>query len=83
MKLEDILLDWEDYDNRKKKTQDANFFSCSEDWEIEYLIQKIRKLDPRIREGKIITAIGECCGSVDTPRPRKEFLACIVSNLNP
>ena len=39
MSVEKILNeDWSEYDDRKKKGQDSHFFSCEEDWEVEYLV---------------------------------------------
>ncbi|PTB96224.1 hypothetical protein C9994_08365 [Marivirga lumbricoides] len=81
MDLNSILSGWQEYDDRKKKGVDARFFSCSEDWEVEYLIQKIRKANPQLSEGEVYSAIRECCRTIEAPRPRKEFVACVIAKL--
>lgn len=73
--------DWEDYDNRKLKGQDKKFFSCTEPWEVDYLVKKIKKHYPNYSETTIRNAIASCCKTVEAPRPRKEFVACVVSKL--
>lgn len=73
--------DWSDYDNRKKKHIDANYFSCEEPWEREYLTRKIRENYPQYSEATIIAAIGACCIEVHAPRPRKTFVECVMRRL--
>lgn len=38
MLLKIFSEDWPDYDNHKKKVDDARYFSCTEAWERECLI---------------------------------------------
>jgi len=73
--------DWSDYDNKKKKKEDALFFSCEEPWEREYLTQKIRKVYPQFSESAISAAISACCVEVKPPRPRKAFVECVMRRL--
>lgn len=75
--------DWEDYDNRKKKKEDRLFFSCDEKWEVDYLRDKIYKKYPEFSKADIEIAIGKCCNSVPAPRPRKDFVECVMSRLSP
>ncbi len=72
---------WSDYDDKKKKTRDASFFSCEESWEREYLIRKIRKVYPQYSEAAITAAISACCMQVRAPRPRKAFVECVMERL--
>lgn len=72
--------DWSDYDNRKKRYQDRFFFSCDESWEVDYLIKKIKKYKNR-SDLEIRNAIASCCKSVNSPRPRKAFVECVMSKL--
>lgn len=82
MSTEKILSqDWEDYDDRKKKKGDSNFFSCDEEWEVDYLISKILKQHPDISPEKIKTAIDECCRTVHGNKPRAKFVACVMNRL--
>jgi hypothetical protein len=73
--------DWTDYDNRKKKKEDSLYFSCEEAWEVDYLINKIKKHWPYKTESAIREAISTCCRSVPAPRPRDVFVRCVVSKL--
>jgi len=81
MSLIKVLEDWSDYDNRKKKKEDAKDFSCSESWEVDYLINKIRKVFPQLTRTVIREAIQHCCVAVATPRPRKIFVECVLKRL--
>jgi len=73
--------DWSDYDNRKKVKTDRLFFSCEEDWEVDYLVRKIRKHHPGKSEEDVRRAIQACCGVVRAPRPRKDFVECVSRRL--
>lgn len=73
--------DWSDYDNRKLKGVDARYFSCEEEWERNYLVRKIRKFYPQYSETAIQAAIASCCKQVPAPRPRKQFVECVMSKL--
>ncbi|REC49942.1 MULTISPECIES: hypothetical protein [Chryseobacterium] len=74
--------DWSDYDDRKKKKGDANFFACTESWEVDYLVRKIRKQHPEISELRIREAISSCCRTIPGNKPRKEFVECVAGKLN-
>jgi hypothetical protein len=75
--------DWSDYDNKKKKGVDARFFSCEEQWERDYLINKIMKIYPSKNRAQIVSAINSCCVSADMPsnKPRTQFVACVMSKI--
>ncbi|OJW82321.1 MAG: hypothetical protein BGO69_17175 [Bacteroidetes bacterium 46-16] len=73
--------DWSDYDDKKKKKEDRLFFSCEEEWEVEYLVKKIKKHYPEISDAKIKEAIGLCCKTIHAPRPRKTFVECVMKRL--
>lgn len=73
--------DWSDYDDRKKKRTDAQFFSCEESWEREYLLRKIRRVYSQYSEATITAAISACCVEVRGPRPRKAFVECVMRRL--
>ncbi|KGO95110.1 hypothetical protein [Flavobacterium subsaxonicum] len=82
MSKETILNeDWADYDDRKKKEHDKHFFSCEEEWEVDYLVKKIHGKFPSISTDKIRTAIKLCCNSVPAPRSRKTFVECVMNRL--
>lgn len=73
--------DWEDYDNRKiKDGRDSRYFSCEEQWEVDYLVRKMKKHKGN-SEQEIRNAIAACCKTVAAPRLRKTFLDCVMSEL--
>ena len=73
--------DWLEYDNKKKKSIDGHFFACTEPWEVQYLIEKIKKFFPEYSDMNIARAITTCCLSLNTPHPRKEFIQCVIQRL--
>ncbi|HEY9048259.1 MAG TPA: hypothetical protein VIN08_20270 [Ohtaekwangia sp.] len=81
MSLTKVLENWSDYDNKKKKGEDANFFSCTESWEVDYLVNKIKKVFPSQTTDAIVRAIQACCSSISAPRPRRVFVECVLRRL--
>lgn len=83
MSISKILSeDWTEYDDKKLKGQrDANFFACSEIWEIEYLKKKIKKYYPALTDNVMMSAIKDCCLSVPAPHPRRVFVDCVVRKI--
>ncbi len=73
--------DWSTYDDRKNRLEDRLFFSCEEDWEMEYLIGKIIKTHPAVSRDAIREAMRACCLHVPAPRPRTKFVECVMSQL--
>ena len=73
--------DWSEYDNKKKKKEDRLFFSCEEQWEVDYLVKKIRKHEPYKTDDAIKRAIASCCKEIPAPRPRDKFVRCVMSKL--
>ena len=74
--------DWEDYDNRKiRDKRDSAFFSCDEPWEVNYLIEKLRKRFPFKTDSAIREAIASCCKSVTGIKPRGKFDEHIANRL--
>lgn len=73
--------DWSDYDNKKKKYEDRFFFSCDEDWEIDYLLKKIKRHLPQKTDADIRNAINSCCKEIAAPRHRKTFVECVMRKL--
>lgn len=74
--------DWSAYDNRKiRDNRDSSKFSCVEQWELNYLITKLRKYFPFKTDSVIRGAISACCTQVKAPRPREIFVECIVQRL--
>lgn len=81
MNLERVLENWEDYDKKKKKGVDARYFSCSEQWEIDYLTEKIVIVFPKQMPDRIRRAISSCCEIVPAPRLRRKFVECVLRRL--
>lgn len=81
MSLQKILENWSDYDNKKKKHLDAKDFACTEAWEVDYLVGRIREHYPRKTSQEIRNAIKSCCESQKPPRPREAFVKCVLGKL--
>ncbi len=81
MALKRVLENWDDYDNRKKVGEDRRYFSCTEDWERRYLIDKVLDVYPNIGRERIIAAIESCCKAVPAPRVRAVFVECVLRRL--
>lgn len=74
--------EWNDYDDKKiRDRRDAKDFACSEIWEVDYLVRKIRKVYPDYSEWSIRNVIAGCCVSVGSPHPRDKFVACVMKKL--
>jgi len=74
--------DWSDYDNRKiRDKRDGKDFACRESWEIDYLVNKIRRVYPQYNEAAIRNAIGSCCRMIGAPHPRVKFVECVMTRL--
>ncbi|SIS95588.1 hypothetical protein SAMN05421788_102312 [Filimonas lacunae] len=75
--------DWSEYDNRKIiGYQDRSQFSCTESWEVNYLVNKLRKHFPYKTDTAIRMAIAACCNSTNPPHARVDFVECVVRRLN-
>ena len=72
---------WDSEDNKHKRQADKLFVSCTENYEIEYIVAKFKRHFPRLTETSIKSAISKCCKSVKPPRPRKEFETCVARRL--
>lgn len=73
---------WQDYNERKiMENQDPEVFSCMENWEVDFLVSKIRKAYRHFSEDLIKNAIRACCSNVTDARPRKDFVNCVMMRL--
>lgn len=73
--------DWKDYDKHKTRdNRDRSKFLC-EQWEIRYLVSKIKTLYPQFSETDVTNAISECCRTVLAPRHRTDFVDCVMKRL--
>ncbi|MGB8194315.1 MAG: hypothetical protein WCF67_20455 [Chitinophagaceae bacterium] len=81
--LQSILNeDWADYDNKKiKDIRDGSKFSCEEDWEVDYVVKKLKKHLPEKSADEIKTAIKLCCTKISAPHSRERFITCVIENL--
>ncbi|RXK83653.1 hypothetical protein [Filimonas effusa] len=74
--------DWSDYDDRKNKGgQDRSKVACTESWERDYIVRKLKKHYPKKSESEILQAVESCCKSISAPRPRDKFMDCVDSKL--
>ena len=82
MSIESILLNWSDYEQRKgKQDGDVNLFSCDEAWEIYYLKSRIKQEFTYFSEINILEAIEQCCRFATAPKPRRDFVQCVLARL--
>jgi hypothetical protein len=73
---------WQDYNKRKiRENHDPEVFSCKENWEVEFLVSKIRGVYRHFSEDLIKNAITACCRNVTDARPRKDFVNCVMMRL--
>lgn len=73
--------DWSEYDDRKRRGgSDRNDFACTESWEVDYLVRKIRKHHD-VSEARVRAAITSCCSEIRAPRPRAKFVTCVMQKL--
>jgi hypothetical protein len=72
---------WSEYDNRKiKDGRDRSKMSCDEPWEVNYLVEKLRKHYPYKTDNAIKAAIEECCKQGGN-RARETFVDCVTKRL--
>lgn len=76
-----ILENWEDYDNKKLKVGDSAFFSCEEEWERDFLLNKIREEYPDMNREVILKAMSIGCNVIKAPRPRETYVRFIANLL--
>ncbi|PIP96093.1 MAG: hypothetical protein COW00_20050 [Bdellovibrio sp. CG12_big_fil_rev_8_21_14_0_65_39_13] len=74
-----MSVDWDKLDNKKKLGVDANFVSCSEDYEKNYLIDELVDCGASRDEAK--KAVEHCCKTVSGNKPRNEFVKCLKGQL--
>ena len=81
--LTDLIIkgDWSEYNLRKSRHIDRLLFNCDEDWEIDYLVGKIREYR-NLPEEHIRQAITMACCEELAPRPRGSFIRCVLKMLD-
>ena len=73
---------WDDYNDRKiRELHDPEAFSCKENWEVDFLVSKIRRAYRHFSEELIKDAIRACCKNLNDARPRKDFVNCVMMRL--
>ncbi len=75
-----IKSDWSEYNSRKTRHIDRLLFNCDEDWEIDYLVEKIKE-HGSWPEAQIREAIVLACYEELIPRPRGSFVRCVLKIL--
>ena len=73
-------MSWYNQDDKKKKVIDRLYVSCDEDYEIDYLVDKIVNelgVDRYLAE----RAVNACCDEVPAPRSRDAFWECLKDEL--
>jgi len=77
-----ILQNWKEYDVRKRGSgMDPRFFDCLENWEIDFLIQKIQQLYTFISDSVIRRAINKACEKGNVTLQREIFVSTVLDYL--
>jgi hypothetical protein len=73
---------WYDYDRKKildgRNTKD---FNCTEVWEVDYLVRKIKSVYPYFTDFEIRNAIRFCCQGHNKPQSRVGFVQQVMRRL--
>lgn len=79
-KVKNILLDdWSEYDNLKlRNNKEVYYVDFNNDWEVEYIIEKIKKFHPNTGNGQILDAITACYLKLSNSIQRKTCLEYII-----
>jgi hypothetical protein len=72
---------WKNTDNKKLKVYDRIYFSCTEDWEVDTLREKILDKYPSYTMEEVNKSIKHCCKSRNAPFERMAFENCVLMNL--
>lgn len=72
---------WKNIDNKKLKVHDRIYFSCTEDWEVDTLKEKILDKYPSYTIEEVNKSIKQCCKSGNAPFERMAFENCVLMNL--
>lgn len=80
----DILaLDWTAYIKQKKKEgRDIKNFTCSRQWERDFLTSRIKEFRPDLLDSEIQKAISLTCVSCSNPIERAAFVELVMKRLN-
>lgn len=73
--------DWDSVDDKCKRDLDSEFVS-GQDHEYEVVKDNIQVEFPDIPLNYIASAWKRCLNTVDTPRPREEFMSCMRERLS-
>jgi hypothetical protein len=77
-----ILQNWGDYDKQKSGLgEDARLFRPTEEWEVEFLTSKIRRVYPFISAPVIFKAITSVNHLQGGPASREEFVRDVLCEL--
>ncbi len=80
MSLYSILNDreaWAEYDSRKKQKGSPHFFSCSETWEVDYIVDMISKHQPKKSPTEIRKVITDQCRKKSTDNAEIDILSIL------
>jgi hypothetical protein len=79
--IERLNETWKNIDNKNLKVNDRIFFSCTEEWEVDTLRDKIIEQYPSYSVEKVNAAINSCCKSESAPFERLAFENCALMKL--
>jgi len=82
MSLQKVLEDWSDYESRKSGCGNVvQEFNCGEEWEVHYLVDRIKKIYPAHAGSHIQRAIFTCCKQRPVSHQRNAFVKSVLNTL--
>lgn len=82
MPLQHVLSNWEDYDDYKAiNGSNPRYFTYTDQWEVDYLIGKLKGDQNILTREEITKAIAFCGNLFRTPPPRRLFVQCVLLQL--
>jgi transcriptional regulator CtsR len=77
-----ILQNWKEYDVRKRGSgMDPRIFNCLENWEIDFLVERIQHIYTFISDSVIRKAIVKACEKENVTRQRENFVSAVLEYL--
>lgn len=76
-----LSQNWSDYNAKKTGGEDPRYFDSSKEWEMNYLVKKIRKIYPLYNEAVVRATLERCARHMPVPCPRFTFVNCLMNML--
>ena len=74
------MMSWYSQDDKEIINPDKLFVSCDEDYELDYIVDRLVERWG-VDRYSAKRAVENCCNRVQPPHPRDEFLECLKDEL--